>query len=48
VGHPELHVRNVEGVPDVEGVVQKDGCAIVLTELLDETLLAIAPRLDER
>src|SRR5262249_53985273 len=48
VGHPELHVRNVEGVPDVHRVIEEYRRAVALVELVEEPAPSVAPGLDER
>jgi hypothetical protein len=40
---PDLHVRTVEGVADVDWVVEQDRCAIAPAQLLADTPEAAAP-----
>ena len=44
VQRPELHVRGVEGIADIDGVVEQGRRAVVQLKLLAQTGQAIAPR----
>ncbi len=47
VRRPELHVGDVEGVADVDGVIEQDRGAILRYHLIDQPLLAVAAGPDQ-